>query len=323
MSIATIDKRIQIFSDEDLASLVELVRKRFLKQTGFALDAARKIDDELLEAIRTGQYEELLDAKSQSVAATIARIFAGSFVLAGDQTADFLSAAIGKPVEFNSVNPLATQQLQNERFRLITEFSTEQRAATREALVSGFSRGDNPRAQARNFRQSIGLTTRQQQAVDRYRDSLDNVSQSTGDALSRELRDRRFDPTVRAARRRGEPLTSTQIDRMVDRYSQRQLKSRSETIARTEALRAIHTGQFESLRQSVEGGNIDESRIIRTWVTGGGNVRPTHQARSGMKRGLNETFNGLRYPGDPNGSAAETVNCRCTLTTRVRPATNG
>ena len=53
-------------------------------------------------------------------------------------------------------------------------------------------------------------------------------------------------------------------------------------------------------------------------------VRRTHRALHGQKRRWKETWttpNGtLRYPGDPDAPAEETIQCRCLLTTRIRLA---
>ena len=48
-------------------------------------------------------------------------------------------------------------------------------------------------------------------------------------------------------------------------------------------------------------------------------TRDSHARVDGEIRELDEKFsNGLRFPGDPLGSAAEVVNCRCTCDTRTR-----
>lgn len=48
-------------------------------------------------------------------------------------------------------------------------------------------------------------------------------------------------------------------------------------------------------------------------------TRDSHARVDGEIRELDEKFsNGLMFPGDPNGAAAEVVNCRCTSNTRAR-----
>ncbi|KFH18427.1 hypothetical protein ELZ19_06725 [Brucella abortus] len=274
---------------------------------------------ELARLIEAGRFQEAIDRAAMAGAIRVAEQYASVFVLAGQEGAEFLSDVLRIVVGFDQVNERAVAHMQRERLRLIREFTAEQRRATRAALVDGITRGLNPRDQARAFRQSIGLTERQQLAVQRYRSLLESGS---SEALSRQLRDRRFDRTVARAARTGEPLTRAQVDRMVERYSDRYLRYRSEVIARTEALRAVHAGNDEMYRQAVESGHVAQEQLQRTWVTARDErVRHSHSALGGQTRGLDEVWEAaggvLRYPGDPEAPASETVQCRCALATRI------
>ena len=56
----------------------------------------------------------------------------------------------------------------------------------------------------------------------------------------------------------------------------------------------------------------------KEWLaTGDNRVRPTHKSASGQTVGITESFDvggsEMRFPGDPRGSAKETINCRCTV----------
>ncbi|GAA0637297.1 hypothetical protein GCM10009535_12040 [Streptomyces thermocarboxydovorans] len=54
---------------------------------------------------------------------------------------------------------------------------------------------------------------------------------------------------------------------------------------------------------------------FKQWVTTSANPRSQHAAMNGEKVPLGGAFsNGLRWPGDGQGDAAETANCRCLLT---------
>ena len=61
------------------------------------------------------------------------------------------------------------------------------------------------------------------------------------------------------------------------------------------------------------------ANILKQWdSTLDGRTRPSHQAIDGEIVDVEETFsNGLMYPGDPNVSASEVVNCRCALLQRA------
>lgn len=81
----------------------------------------------------------------------------------------------------------------------------------------------------------------------------------------------------------------------------------AERIARTETTIAMNTASQVA---------ADEAGILyeKQWLSAGdGNERPSHAMLNGMKVAMGQRFeNGLRYAGDPSGSASEVVNCRCT-----------
>lgn len=248
-----------------------------------------------------------------------------TFITSGQDTARFLSGLDLGTIMFSQINVRAVQAMQVNNLRLINEFTAEQRRATRLALLDGIARGLNPVDQARAFRDSVGLTERQQAAVINYRRLLTGDAAEQREALTRELRDRRYDRSVQRSIKTGEALTPTQIDRMVTRYSERYVKYRAETIGRTEALRSVHQGVNEGYEQAIEAGKIDAADLERTWDSSKDKrVRRTHRFLNGQKRpwgGTWATENGIiRYPGDPEAAAEETIQCRCLLTTRIKNA---
>jgi hypothetical protein len=249
-----------------------------------------------------------------------------AFVTSGQSSADFLSnAGVGRVV-FDQVNLYAVAAMQATRLELIREFTAEQLRATSMALVSGVESGTNPISAARNFRDSIGLTAVQWGYVDSYRTALERVGvddQAAQNALGRALRDGRGDQTVMAAARAGRPIPPAKIDWLVSRYAQRFVKHRSQVIGRTEAMRAVNQGNEEAYRQAIADGTLDAEQLRREWrTTLDGRERRTHEFLNGEVRGWGEpwvTENGvLRYPGDPEAPAKETIQCRCALLTRIR-----
>jgi uncharacterized protein YbjQ (UPF0145 family) len=249
-----------------------------------------------------------------------------AFVTSGQSTADFMAnAGVGRVV-FDQVNLYAVAAMQATRLELIREFTAEQLRATSMALVSGVESGANPISAARNFRDSIGLTAVQWGYVDSYRTALERVGvddQAAQNALGRALRDGRGDQTVMAAARAGRPIPPAKIDWLVSRYAQRFVKHRSQVIGRTEAMRAVNQGNEEAYRQAIADGTLDAEQLRREWRTRlDGRERRTHEFLNGEVRGWGEpwvTENGvLRYPGDPEAPAKETIQCRCALLTRIR-----
>lgn len=87
-------------------------------------------------------------------------------------------------------------------------------------------------------------------------------------------------------------------------------------IVRTESHR-IQQQSAEDSRRIAKNKGAD---IVRMWDASlDGRTRPSHARVDGEVRELDEKFsNGLMFPGDPSGSAAEVINCRCTSNTRAR-----
>jgi len=249
-----------------------------------------------------------------------------AYVFAATETGVVISREIPVEVIFDQVNIRAVLAMQNNKLRLIQGLTQKQREATREALLNGIRRGLNPREVARDVRASVGLTASQVRAINNYRRALEE-----GDSVSlrRQLRDRRFDPTVARAIRTGEPLPKAYIDKLVDRYTQRQLKYRAELIARTEALRAVHEGHDEMFRQAIADGHIAAEDLEGTWNTAAdARVRDSHITMQGQTQPYGTPFvsgagNLLRYPGDPLAPVEEVAQCRCVRSFRIKTPLHG
>ena len=293
------------------------LRDRFLEIIKAAKDS---IDLAILAALLTeGRYGEAL-ALVEGVGRVLAAETTKVFLLAGEETAAFLTDALEIIVAFDQTNDFAIQVMQRAKLDLISEFTRQQTEATRAAILEGFRLGLNPRDQAILFRDSIGLTAAQQRMVENFRRLLENDPRQ---ALLRELRDGRFDQTIEAALRRGEPLTRAQVEKMVARYRENFLAFRAETIARTEALAAVHGGSFEMFRQAVANGEINPEEMFRTWHTArDARVRDSHVAMEGQRHPGLEPFtsglgNRLRFPGDPLAPIEDRIQCRCVVTNRL------
>lgn len=274
------------------------------------------------ELLRQGRSAEaLIDAEVAGLG--LSAVWGKVFIDAGEQTAAFVENAISTIVSFDQVNQRAVDQMQANQLRLVREINTAQADAIRDVLVRGVREGLNPRDQAVAIRDVIGLTARQSQAVESYRHALEAGSSN---ALGRALRDARFDPTVARAVSGDTVLTPAQVDRMVERYEERYLAYRAETIARTEALRAANAGAREMYQQAVDDGTLAADELTRRWNTHiDGRERLSHEAMNGQERDIDEPFmsgdeNELMYPGDEDAPAEDSVQCRCAVSVRFRQA---
>lgn len=239
---------------------------------------------------------------------------------------------------FDVRNPRAEAWIARFSSGRVTEIAAGQRAMIRRVLNEGMLQGRNPRQTALDIvgrlnrrtgqREGglLGLTDHQAGFVIRTRRELSSGEpDAMRNYLTRELRDQRFDPTVKAAIRTGKPVNQKQIDRIATAYSQRLLRFRGETIARTESLQAFNAGNDESVMQAIESGNLQADQVTGEWDSAGdGRVRDTHTAMNGQRRAMGEPFvspSGARmmHPGDTSlgASASEIVQCRCIKRHRV------
>lgn len=118
---------------------------------------------------------------------------------------------------------------------------------------------------------------------------------------------------IRIGVQKGE--TRTQIAQRISYHRRSITPGRAQVIARTEVHGAANYG---SLIAAAE----ERVPMVKIWHAMGG-ARPTHAAASGQVRELSEPFQVggalLDHPG-ASGPAAETVNCRCSLSYEVREA---
>lgn len=299
------------------------VRRAFLEAVGDA--RGRESLAAVARRLEGGDLEGALAAWDRATP-RIAAAVESAYVASGSSLALSLSQHAGTFLSFDTVNELAASSMRESRAALIRELGREQRAATAEALATWIRAGEDPRVQARVLKQSIGLTQRQAAAVGNYRRLL---SEGSPEALTRKLRDRRFDASVRRAISGERPLTRAQIDVMVGRYRERFVAFRGRVIARTETVRAVHEGEERMLRQLVEDGLTTEEEIVREWHTAQDErVRGSHRTMDGQRQPLGQPFvsgfgNLLMYPGDPSAPADDTVQCRCVLAARVPRLSGG
>lgn len=92
--------------------------------------------------------------------------------------------------------------------------------------------------------------------------------------------------------------------------------NKSLRIARTEGHRISNEAAYNAQIKAKDKG----ADIVKQWdATLDSRTRPSHARIDGEIKELEEKFsNGLRYPGDSSGAAAEVVNCRCAVLQRAK-----
>lgn len=276
---------------------------------------------EALEAGRVEQVVEILNRVSSQISAPVHTAMTevgtkesqalqpkiSSFLKEND-----LPATVG--VSFDPGNPRAAKLIREAAETVIIDLNESTRKTVFATLSEMQREGAGPAKMARAIQGNLGLTEKQLEAVANYRRLLEEGSK---EALRRQQRDRRFDPSVRRAKER--PLSQEQIDRMVESYKQTAIKNRAMTIARTESLSAVNTARLEAFRQSLETAGIDPNRAVKEWRSSrDSRVRDQHISLDGQRAMVDQPFiapNGdsLLVPGDRTlGARPENVvNCRC------------
>lgn len=261
---------------------------------------------------------------AQDAALRLAADVHEGYVTAGKQASQWLDTKVDALVRFDTANPQVVARAHTNQLDLVQGFQQEQwkvaQQISQRAIQESATLGTNPRRVAQDFRAAIGLTADQEQWVASYRRALE-----TGDylgATQRELSSGHADRTLRRLARDDSQLTPAQIDDYVDRYRQNALTYRSETIARTEALRNANAGADDAIRQAISRGDVEAKDLVKEWHAGPATLgaRDSHQAMNGVRVGVDDLFvlpSGVRmkYPGDPSAPASETANCRCTYST--------
>jgi uncharacterized membrane protein len=211
-------------------------------------------------------------------------------------------------VYFNQVNPRLVGIVNNWTNTLITNETQATIQGIGAELSKATLRGVNPLQSARAIRGSIGLTPQQVKAIQNYEAKL-----RAGESVtSYKLRDKRLTKKV---------LKEDDIIKRVDRYRQKQLKYRAETIARTEALRMTNMANQHIYENAIEEGSIGANDYRRYWVPRrDSKTRDAHLTLPSMNkegRAINEPFistlGRIMYPHDPTASAGNTINCRCVV----------
>jgi len=309
--------------------LDQLLKKQELsiRQAFTAFLKTVKTDDAVLaeinSALAAGNVSAALDIVEVHIVRfsnVLAQVFQSSALEESKEFDEKLGArAIG--TSFDPTYPRAVDIMRRNKLEFIQEFSEKQRESTRAALTRAFQTGEGPRQTAKAFVDSIGLTSKQEAAVAKYKDLL---VRGSAESLDRGLRDRRFDRTIEASIRNDKPLKPEQIDRMVDRYREQYLSYRSETIARTEGVHVMSQARDEAIRQAIDDNSLSADKVVRIWNTSGdARARDIHVSMDGQEVGLDEPFvdgagNLLMYPGDPGAPPETSINCRCSFSIRIK-----
>ena len=178
------------------------------------------------------------------------------------------------PFRFDGDNPDAQRAAAKRAADFVVGISRSQREAVRAIILRSIRDGIPPLDAARLIRDVVGLDPRRANAVANYREEL-----------------------VRQG--------SANVSGLVDRYAERQLRNRAETIARTEILEALNAGALESWRQARADGYLTGDAEKEWIVTPDDLLCPICEPLDGERRPVEVPFSGgVMMP-------PQHANCRC------------
>lgn len=342
-------------SEKKYAAAVALLMRRFEPRISKAfINALNQIKnsvplEKITELLQTARYGEIIQLFDQD----LTRAAFGEFTTALTNTyieAGTANAAMVPPitvtpkvpilgeiptamevsVHFDVLNPAMIQSMQEYKLNLVQGLTSEVREAIRAEIFRALDKGMNPLDTARMLRGMIGLTEHQRNIIATYRSQLESIGtdkQAVGTGpLKRLLRDKRSDNKIVRAIKNNEKLDAEYINNLVERYQNRFIQYRAQTIARTESISLINKSNLQLWHNMVDEGIVSENEIVRKWIyTHDSKTRHAHRTIPSLNPdgvGLKEPFKSelglILYPGDPNVIAKNRVNCRCTIFMRLK-----
>jgi hypothetical protein len=183
------------------------------------------------------------------------------------------------------LNPYAQKWVKKHGGELCVEMSKQQHDLVRQVIQRGYDAGARPEDMAAQLQRSIGLTSRQELAVYRYRDNLDDGS-----------------------------YTDDELDALADKYAHKQLVYRSEMIGRTEERYAVEEGRLTEWLDARDRDEFPtEMEVVWTSAPSSHRLCDLCERLDGQKVALGELF-----VDDESGESFECPpshpSCRCTTT---------
>lgn len=139
--------------------------------------------------------------------------------------------------DFSAPTPRSLQYASERAASLVSRIDEGQRRAIRAVVSRAISEGGNPREIAPVIRQVIGLDERQARALMNRR---------------RKMFEQGWSPS--------------RIERETRAYTSRALRTRAETIARTEVMDAMNAGVQDGWNTFADAGVIDSAMVVQEWI---------------------------------------------------------
>jgi len=165
-------------------------------------------------------------------------------------------------VVFNADNPAIRSWIDSHIGELVQNVQSDTQKGIQRIIADSMNAGLPPRTTAKSIKEIIGLNDRQVQAVINRRAALV-----------------------------GQGVKGARLEDIMSQFTLKQLKYRSETIARTEAMTANNRGLLEVANQNADKGLYDRKLAQKEWiVTPYDRVCRICRPMAGAKVGIDEDF---------------------------------
>ena len=192
-----------------------------------------------------------------------------------------LIPSLSPTIVFDANNIAISRWIDSHLGELIQNIKGNTQKSIQNVIRDGLNQGIPARDSAKLISQMVGLNDRQAQAV-----------------INRRL----------ALQKQG--IKGPKLDRLIEAYSQKQLKHRAEMIARTESMTANNRGQLEVVNQNADAGLFDRDAAMKEWiVTPYDRICPICKPMAGKKVKLDDNFSLRNGESVPHPPAHPGCNC--------------
>lgn len=254
-----------------------------------------------------------------------------------------MSEVTGMPsryrMRWNSASPRAEEWARLNVGGKITLITDDMRVAVRNYVADSLAFGRSPREMALDIAGRIDTSGRRRggivglnQPQSQWVSNMRRLLATDPAAVLRRYgnRDKRFDKLIASASAEGKPLTQSQINRIVARYTDNLLLSRGLMIAKTERYSALNAGRQEAWMQAADKAGVPYSAIWKRWKHSHAAAEPRipHVALDNtVVQGLDGLFsvngNLALHPHDQALPAGEVINCQCQAQYFIPRRSNG
>lgn len=246
----------------------------------------------------------------------------------------------GISFRFDMTNPRAEGKIRDEAAIRVQGYTAEQIETARKVMADGFARGEGPqtiavdiagrvnRVTGRREGGIVGLSEPQAEYVKSVKGILDGgeyrelfvKDRATGALKPRyTLLDGRDLRTIKARIKSGKPLSESEKQKILGRYTDRLIKRRAEDIARTETAQGVMLARAESYQQALDKAGLPGDAVTKTWRHLGGlkDARVSHvMLNEKSVQGIGVPFimpdgTAMQHSHDPAGGVRNNANCAC------------